>query len=553
MLSRGDVKGFRGIFRADAEARAIYSESAGIQRILPAAITVPKDVEDLVALLEWAKTEGAGLIPRGSGSSMSGAAVGPGVIVDLSRWKNVDESRIDERRLIVQPGVICAEVQRIAQLKGLRFPVSPSSAAFCTIGGMTATNAAGAHTLAYGAMREWVSAIDWVNSACHPERACHPESVRRSAPQDRLREGSALSGKEQIPRFARDDSAARDDNVRKNSSGYFTEGDEVDLLVGSEGTLGFFTSIELRLTEEPRSTASVMGIFPSLAAATEAAIHARESGAAACELLDRTFLEFVEKQVARFTRDDIEAILLADVEGSDEREAAGIAERIASGFKAAGATDARIAETHAEREHLWELRHAASPILSRLSAQLKSMQVVEDGCVPPPRLGEYVAGLRAAFDAQRIRGVIFGHAGDAHVHANALVDVTEPDWRQRVEHLLDEVTALVATLGGTLAGEHGDGRLRTPLLGRVFPPERMAAFEAIKRKYDPDGRMNPGVKVRSRGREGGRAGGREGGRAGGIGNIKYDPELPAHPDAVSRALTEIEQARAYGRFRLDLI
>ncbi len=524
MLSRGDVKGFRGIFRVDHDARAVYSESAGIQRILPAAIAIPVDVDDLVALLEWAKAEGAGLIPRGSGSSMSGAAVGPDVIVDLSRWKRVDDSRIDERRLIVQPGAICGEVQRIARLKGLRFPVSPSSAAFCTIGGMTATNAAGAHTLAYGAMREWVSAIDWIGPLGRRERACHSEAARH---------------------LARASHPER--SVRKNSSGYFTEGDEMDLLVGSEGTLGFFASIELRLTEAPKSTAGVMGAFPSLVAATEAAIRARESGAAACELLDRTFLEFIAKQVPRFAQGDvaIEAILLADAEGADEGEAVAIAERIAQGFTVAGATEVRVAETHEERQQLWDLRHAASPILGRLSEQLKSMQIVEDGCVPPARLGEYVAGLRAAFAAQRIRGVVFGHAGDAHVHANALVDLNEPDWRVRIENLLDEVTSLVASLDGTLAGEHGDGRLRSRLLDRVFPAERLAAFEAVKRRYDPDGRMNPGVKVS--------AIGRDGGRAGGIGDIKYDPTLPHHPELVTRALKHIEQARAYAEFRLDLV
>jgi FAD/FMN-containing dehydrogenase len=274
-----------------------------------------------------------------------------------------------------------------------------------------------------------------------------------------------------------------------------------------------------------------MGVFASLEAATEAAIKARESGAAACELLDKTFLEFAKVDAA-------EAILIADAEGRDEGEAAAIAERIAGGFRSAGATNAHIAETKEERDHLWELRHAASPILSRLSEQLKSMQVIEDGCVPPARLGEYVAGLRAAFDRNRIRGVIFGHAGDAHVHANALVDVTERDWRPRVETLLDEVTGLVASLGGTLSGEHGDGRLRSPLLGRVFPPERMVEFARIKARYDPDARMNPGVKVGARP---------------GIGDIKYDPALPRHPQMVTQALKQIERDRSYAEFRLDLI
>ena len=507
MPSLGAVKNFRGVFRDDLEARSVYSESAGIQRILPTAVAVPEDVEDLIALIEWAKAEGAALIPRGSGSSMAGGATGPGVIVDLSRWKNIGD--VTEKTITVQPGAICAEVQRVARLKGLRLPVSPSSAPFCTIGGMTATNAAGAHTLRYGAMREWVGAIEWVGASCQPERS----------------ERSASPVEMQIPR------SARDDKPSKNSSGYFTAGDEVDLLVGSEGTLGLFTSIELRLSDEPRSSASVMGVFATLEAATEAAIRARESGAAACELLDKTFLEFANVGSA-------EAILIADAEGRDEGEAASIASRIVTGFKAAGATDARVAETHAEREHLWEMRHAASPMLTRMGEHIKSMQVVEDGCVPPVRLGEYVAGLRAAYARNRIRGVIFGHAGDAHVHANALVDMRDSDWRPRVEALLAEVTSLVASLGGTLAGEHGDGRLRTPLLYKTTPAARIEEFAAIKKRYDPQGILNPGVKV--------------GGRPG-IGDIKHDPALPAHPKAVTRALKHVEQARAYSEFRLSLL
>jgi FAD/FMN-containing dehydrogenase len=501
-------RGFRGVFRDDVEARAVYSESAGIQRIRPTAVAVPVDIEDLAALITWANTEGLGLIPRGSGSSMSGAAVGPHVMVDLSRWKGIDDSQIDARRIVVQPGAICAEVQRIARLKGLRFPVSPSSAAFCTVGGMTATNAAGAHSLRYGAMREWVNAIEWIGAQFHLQRS----------------ERFAFA-KEQIPR------SARNDDVRKNSSGYFTEGDEVDLLVGSEGTLGFFTAIELRLTDQPASTASVLGVFPSLEAATEAAIRARESGAAACELLDKTFLEFANV-------DSAEAILIADAEGHDEGEAAAVAARIATGFKLAGAMEARLAETHDERERLWELRHAASPMLNRLSEQFKSMQVVEDGCVPPSKLGTYVAGLRASFDRQGMRGVIFGHAGDAHVHANALVDVGQPDWRTRVENLLEDATALVASLGGTLAGEHGDGRLRSPLLNRMFSAERLAEFERIKRKYDPENLMNPGVKV---------------GAKPGIGDIKYDLALEPQPAAAARALRRVETDRAYAEPRLALL
>ena len=516
MLHDAGPKNYRGVFRTDEVARAVYSEGAGIQRILPAAVAVPMDAEDLLAVVEWARAEGAALIPRGSGSGMAGGAIGPGVIVDLSRWKGIDESRLEEGRIVVQPGVICAEVQRIAATRGLRFPVSPSSAAFCTIGGMTATNAAGAHTLAYGAMREWVEAIECVAASgdARWSRRTEEQIPRRVPPRD---------GKT---------------GVRKNSSGYITSGDEVDLLVGSEGTLGFFTSIELRLTDEPRSAASVMGVFPSLEAATEAAIRARESGAAACELLDRTFLELVAASSGKPFDESTEAILLTDAEGVDAAEARGKAAAVSEGFRKAGATEVRTAETHEDREQLWELRHAASPTIAKLSERLKSMQFIEDGCVPPERLAQYVAGVRTALDRQDLLGVIFGHAGDGHVHVNPLVDVTRPDWRQRVEALLEEVTALVASLHGTLAGEHGDGRIRTPLLDRVWSPERLAAFAAVKAKYDPSGMMNPGVKV---------------GGMPGIGEIKYDPALPRHPEPARLALARVEKDRAYAAFRLGLI
>ena len=189
---------------------------------------------------------------------------------------------------------------------------------------------------------------------------------------------------------------------------------------------------------------------------------------------------------------------------------------------------------------MWELRHAASPILSRLDPSLKSMQFIEDGCVPPDRLPEYVRGVRAALDRHETRGVIFGHAGDANVHVNPLVDVRRPDWRERVAALLDEVAELTASLGGTLAGEHGDGRLRTPLLDRVWPAASRHAFAAVKHCFDPAGILNPGVKVSLPGQ-----------RA--LGEIKYDPSLSPLPPAARRALDVVERERAYARFRLEML
>jgi FAD/FMN-containing dehydrogenase len=258
-------------------------------------------------------------------------------------------------------------------------------------------------------------------------------------------------------------------------------------------------------------------------------------------LLDRTFLDVARHGGAPVpVPETVEAVLLAEVEGSSADECASLARLLEERFRAAGATDVILALDPETEEAMWELRHAASPILSRLDPSLKSMQFIEDGCVPPERLADYVRGVRAALDAQGIRGVIFGHAGDAHVHVNPLVDVRDPAWRTRVEALLDDVTALAARLGGTITGEHGDGRLRAPLLSRVWPPEALERFAAVKRAFDPDNVLNPGAKVATPGE-----------RA--VERVKYDPTLPPHPASVRLVLARVERERGYSRFRLDLL
>ena len=145
------------------------------------------------------------------------------------------------------------------------------------------------------------------------------------------------------------------------------------------------------------------------------------------------------------------------------------------------------------------------------------------------------------FLAQReISGVIFGHAGDAHVHVNPLVDVRQPDWRKRITSLLDDVVGLTARLGGTLTAEHGDGRIRTPLLHRVWHPDAVKAFAQIKKAFDPENIFNPGVKVPLKNQRP-------------FGDIKYDPALPALPEKARVALDGLVKSRAYDRFRLSLI
>jgi FAD/FMN-containing dehydrogenase len=532
--------GFRGLFRTDALATAIYSEGAGIARAIPTAVAVPTDADDAARLVRWAATRGAPLIPRGSGSGMAGGAVGRGVIVDLSRLDAIGAIDVARRTIWVGAGVLRGAADAAAREHGLRFPVDPSSGAFCTLGGMAATNAAGARTLRYGAMRAWVVAAECVFA--NGERAI----VRRGENPDPLPHHAAEFLSSVAPSAAAtspDGFAHR--GVRKESSGYavgaFTQtGDLLDLIVGSEGTLCLITALELALDPVPPATASVLASFATLETAVDGARASREGGASASELLDRTFLEVASLGVGPILPPETETALLVEVEGASAADARQRAQAIADACAASGATLVRTAlEEETERE-LWALRHAASPILARLDPHLKSMQFIEDGAVPPDRLPRYVAGVRGALASRGVSGVVFGHAGDAHVHVNPLIDVRLPEWRTQVDDLLAEVTSLVATLGGTLAGEHGDGRLRAPLVPLTWSGEAVDLFTQVKRAFDPNGILNPGVKVAAPGQ-----------RA--IEEVKYDPAIDPLPVGARSALDAIERERGYSRFRLSLI
>lgn len=534
--------GFRGVFRTDDEARAVYSESAGVGRILPRAVAVPADADDVVTLVQWAARERIALTPRGSGSSMANGAIGAGVIVDLGQLNAMGHVDARTRTLRVGPAVTRDAVETAAESALLTFPVDPSSGAFATIGGMCATNAAGASTVRHGAMRRWVVALDCVFA----------DGTRAM-----VRRGTKTTDVRAVDRFLRDAGPAikragravyRLPDVRKQSSGYgladwADSGDIVDLLIGSEGTLAIIVGVELQLAPRAGGRAGLLAGFPDLEGAAAAAGRLTAAGASAVELLDRTFIEIAASggdPLPIALPSGLEAVLIVEVEDISDGAASDRLRELTGWCEAGGALFIQEARDAATSHRLWRLRHAASPILNRLAPRLQSMQLVEDGCVPPTRFAEYVRGVRRALREARFQGVIFGHAGDGHAHVNALIDVREPDWRARADLLLRDVTNLVASLGGTLAGEHGDGRLRTPLMPHIWSPVALAGFAAAKRAFDPDGILNPGVIVAVEGTPP-------------LEQIKYDPALPPLPPTARAALDRVVREKAWNTPRLSLL
>lgn len=492
--SQNDPAGFRGAFLRDPEARTPFSGASGILRMTPDAVAVPEDPEDLAALVRWAAENRTPLVPRGAGTGMPGGNVGPGVAVDLvTRFRGVDGLDSDARTARIRPGTTLAELNAAAAPHGLHFPVDPSSGARATLGGMIANNSAGAHSVKYGAVRPWVESLEVVladGTLARAERGRAPENPKLRRILDRV-------GRELRPHRARIE--ARWPRVRKNSSGYalreFLEsGDAVDLLVGSEGTLALLVEATVRLAPLPAARGLALLEFTSLERAGAAVREVLRHDPATCEMLDRTFLDLVRSggDPGYPLGPGLEAILLVEVErGSGAEVDAALAELCTA---LEGLSDRTVvASDPAEQERLWHLRHAASPLIAARAGGRVSMQFIEDGVVPVERLPDYVRALRDTLERHGLPAVIFGHAGDGNLHVNPLVDVAAPGWQRKVEGIVYEVAEAVAALGGTMAGEHGDGRLRAPVLETVWGAETVALFRRVKEAFDPVGILNPGV------------------------------------------------------------
>jgi FAD/FMN-containing dehydrogenase len=487
--------GFRGRFLTGDEDRGRYAGSSGILSARPLAVAVPEDAGDVAALARWAARTRTPLVPRAAGTGMPGGNLGPGVVADLmSGLRHVGPLDAAAARVRVQPGATLAELNRACAPAGLHLPVDPSSGARCSLGGMLANNAAGAHSVRYGATRDWVRSLDLVladGSTATLVRGEPPAHEGLRGILDRLDQAFAPERERILEAWPR---------VRKNSSGYalreyLLSGDAVDLIVGSEGTLALLVGAELRLAPLPAARGLALLEFTALEAAGAAVEAILPHGPSTCEMLDRTFIELVReagRDAGYPLRPGLEAILLVEVEGDGPAEVEARLDRIRHAVRA-HASRATLALDPGAQERFWHVRHAASPLIAERADGRVSMQFIEDGVVPVHRLADYVALLRRVLAHHRLPAVIFGHAGDGNLHVNPLVDVSDPGWRTTLEQVLQEIAEGIAGLGGTLAGEHGDGRLRAPLLETVWGAEMVARFRLVKDAFDPLGILNPGV------------------------------------------------------------
>lgn len=523
-----------GICRTDSPARAAYAEGAGIFRIVPEGVVVPSTTRALSTLVAWAAANRVPLVPRGAGSGMAGGNIGTGVVVDLGVLDGAPlRVHGGTRRAIAGAAVTHRALDQDARRQGLRLPPDPSSARFATLGGMVSTNASGPRSVASGSIRRWVEAIEMITPDGLPLQLRRGETPPATPTVERFRRDAE-------PALRAAEGAIRDRFPRtlKNSSGYAMDqwldsGDLLDLVVGAEGTLGFVTRSEWRLEPVPREYGGVRAALGDISALGEIVAELRGLSPSALEYLDATFLSFAE-----VGEGGVEGLLMVELEGDDRDEVAsrtGEAGRIL----ARHSQQIRTAADRQSLEALWSIRHAASPMLARLGEGRRSLQVIEDGCVPLAAIPGYIAAVRRAAERQRLQVVIFGHAGEGNLHVNLLPDLAEPDWRERVAAVFEEVTGAVIALGGSPSGEHGDGRLRAHLLDRVYGPEIVALFRLVKDAFDPKGIMNPGIKLPAPDQRP-------------FADLKVGDGAAILPPRIEAGLREIERSAGYSLSRLEL-
>ena len=488
-----------------------YATAACIYRIMPLAVVVPRDASDVVTAVQVANELGVPVIPRGAGSGLCGQALGRGIVLDFTKYMDrVLEIDPDGKVIRVQPGAVTGKVNEALGPHGLMLGPDPSSEPFCTIGGNLGNNSSGARGIRYGSMREYVTYLDVVladgsRARLEPIAADGPAYERLAARGDLL--GRLARGTRKIVTDHAELIRQHAPYTVKNSAGYnlfnVLDGGTFDLtrlVVGSEGTLAVVVEAGLRVVHKPAERASLMLWFTDLEKAGEAVHHLLELGPAGCEIMERCFLDIVRADgsvPAKYLPEQADTVLLveqlSDSRAENEAFIARARKRVIDDLGLA--FDGLEAYDPAEQQRLWLVRKRAVQILQRLPGPKRVTPFIEDVSVPPARLVEYIRGIREVFARHGVEAAVYGHAGDANLHARPIVDTRVAEDVEKMRAIAGDIARLVVGLGGTISCEHGDGLTRSGYLELQFGKELYGLMREVKRLWDPQGVLNPGKVI----------------------------------------------------------
>jgi len=508
-----------GEARFDDYSRALYSTDASNHQIMPLGVVLPETEEDLFAVVEAAAELGVPLLPRGGGTSLSGAAVGEALILDCSRHlTQIHHIDVESRTAEVGPGVVCTQLNLAAAEHGLMYGPDPASADRATFGGMIGTNATGAHSIRYGMTADHVVAVESVLSdgtaARFEEMSIEGAKLKASGGSLEAQiYASALAARsiyavvveERWPRTWR-----RSSGYSLNYLTQFTpdrpaawyqdeyppqsEFNLAPMLCGSEGTLAILRRAEVRLVARPKFTTLVVQGFESVALACEATPAILETEPAAVELIPRMLIERARAVPAYarrlgFVEGDPTALLVVEYTGDTASEALAAAEKLGR--------RGRILAQPEEQADLWAVRKAGLGLLLSVPGDAKPITFMEDVAVPVEQLGRYVRDVDRILEENGTHGEWYAHASAGCLHMRPLINLRGAEGVERMRAIAEAVVDLAISMGGSISGEHGDGLSHTEYNERLFGPEIIRAFKEIKQAFDPAGILNPGKVVKS--------------------------------------------------------
>lgn len=478
--------------RDDAATLATRSTDASLYRVPPRVVVLPRDADEVARTLEVARAEGIPLTARGAGTSIAGNAIGPGIVLDFSRHMNqvlaVDP---EARTATVQPGVVQARLQDAARPHGLLFGPDPSTSTRCTIGGMIGNNACGTKSLAYGRTSDNTLEV----AGFLADGTDLPASA--DAVRDRLARIAATdlaTIRTEFARFGRQASGyALEHLLPENRTENGT--DLARLMVGSEGTLAVLTQATVRLVKRPASTRLVVLGFATQYDAADAVPAILEHAPTACEGLDSRLMQVLRDRRGPHAVPPLprgEAWLFIELAGETPGEVDAAAARL---IEAVDAVDARAVPDPAEATALWRIRSDGAGLAGRSAANEPAHAGWEDAAVPPDQLGGYLRRFDDLLDHHGLTAAPYGHFGEGCMHVRLDLPLEAADGVARSRAFLEDAARLVAEFGGSMSGEHGDGRARSELLPYMYSPAALRLFRAVKHELDPTGLLNPGVLV----------------------------------------------------------
>ncbi len=486
------------MFRTGLTARTAYSSDASIYRKVPVAVAEPRSAEDVARILEVAGEEGLPVTMRGGGTSIAGNSIGAGIVVDTSR--HMDRIRsIDPvaRTAVVEPGVVLDDLRAAAAPHGLTFGPDPSSHSRCTLGGMIGNNACGSHSVAWGITSANVEGLRLLLPGGRElaARAGTSGDAVVNAELARLRDAHLAPLRTELGRFSRQVSGYGLHHLLPEN-GF----DVAKALVGAEGTCGVVTEATVRLVPVPKARALAVLGFPDVFVAAEVAPFAARAGALTVEGMASDLLTALRSQPGRADAGaDLPpggGWLYCEVGGDTVAEARGAAHALAEIVRerVPGTASVVVADP-ARTRALWWIREAGAGIVTRLPDGGEAWAGWEDSAVPPARLAGYLRELYGLMREHGLRGVPYGHFGEGCLHLRLDFGLDEPRGVAGYRAFVEDAARLVVSHGGTVSGEHGDGRARSELLAAMYSPELLRAFAAFKAVFDPERRLNPGVIV----------------------------------------------------------